>query len=74
MDGFRLNMSSNRIALLLGGIIALSFVFGILMFLSPEDRAWKIEETYKKYQARQEVRAQLRSSPSISPARSRAIP
>jgi len=59
-------MSSNRIALLLGGIIALSFVFGILMFLSPEDRAWKIEETYKKYQARQEVRAQLRSRLSNS--------
>ena len=67
-------MSSNSIALLLGGIVVLSFVFGIFMFLPPENRAQKIEETYKKYQARQEVRAQLRSSPSISPARSRAIP
>ena len=59
-------MSSNRIALLLGGIVVLSFVFGIFMFLPPENRAQKIEETYKKYQARQEVRAQLRSRLSNS--------
>lgn len=74
MDRPRLSMSPNRIAFLLGGVIVLSFVFGILMFLSPENRAQKIEETYKKYQARQEIKAQLRSGPSSSPAGSRAIP
>lgn len=74
MDRFRLNMSSNRIVLLLGVVMALSFIFGILMFLSPEHRARKIEETYKKYQAKQEMRAQSWSSPSSAPARSRAAP
>ena len=74
MDRFHLNMSSNLIVLLLGGIIVLSFVFGILMFLSPENRAQKIEETYKKYQAKQEMRAQSWTSPSSSPSRSRAAP
>lgn len=44
---------NRRIVLLLGGITVLSFAFGVFMYLPAENRAQKIEEMHKKYQARQ---------------------
>ncbi len=58
--------SINRVAWILGGVVLVSFAFGVLMFLPAEHRAKKIQETVKKYQAKQERRAH---SWSISPSR-----
>ncbi|MEK6815153.1 MAG: hypothetical protein AABY65_10490 [Nitrospirota bacterium] len=60
----QIKSSNRRIVLLLGGITVLSFAFGVFMYLPAENRARKIQETYKKYQAKQERRAQSWSSSS----------
>ncbi|MBI3393830.1 MAG: hypothetical protein HY039_11710 [Nitrospirae bacterium] len=56
--------STNRIAWILGGVALLSFAFGVFMFLPAEHRARKIQEMDKKYQAKQERRAQSWSNSS----------
>jgi hypothetical protein len=60
----QIKSSNRRIVLLLGGITVLSFAFGVFMYLPAENRARKIQETYKKYQAKLERRAQSWSSSS----------
>ena len=44
--------SSRRLVWILVGVMALSFTFGIAMFLPAEHRAYKLVETLAKYQAR----------------------
>lgn len=44
--------SIRRTAWLLAGIMALSFTFGIAMFIPAEHRADKLEEMMTRYQAR----------------------
>jgi hypothetical protein len=45
--------TSKRVAWLLGGLILLSFAFGVVMFLPAEHRAQKLEQMQEKYQAKQ---------------------
>ncbi len=43
---------SRGLVLVLVGVIVLSFTFGVAMFLPEENRAYKLQETLAKYQAR----------------------
>jgi len=44
---------SRHIVWLLAGLILLSFVFGVVMFLPAEHRAQKLQEVQQKFQAKQ---------------------
>ncbi len=47
--------ATRRVVWALVSMMAASFVFGISYFLPEEHRAWKLEETMAKYQARRKA-------------------
>ncbi len=47
-----LDRASRRVALVLAGVMLLSFGFGVSMFLPAEHRAQKLDEMKAKYQQR----------------------
>lgn len=46
--------SPARVGWILAGLILLSFGFGVIMYSAPEQRAQKLEEIQKKYDAKQQ--------------------
>ncbi len=47
--------ATRQVVWVLVSMMAVSFVFGISYFLPEEHRAWKLEETMAKYQARRKT-------------------
>ncbi len=47
--------ATRRVVWILVSTMAVSFILGISYFLSEEHRAWKLEETMAKYQARRKT-------------------
>lgn len=47
-----MDSSTRRVLWILIGAMLLSFVFGIAMFVPEENRAYTLEQTMAKYQAR----------------------
>lgn len=59
--------ANRRVAWMLAGLIALSFAFGVAMFVAPQHRAQKLQEMEFRYRSRQPLLRPVAVVPAHQP-------